>query len=169
MIKAILATTSTGGIGNRGTLPWPHNKEDMRWFAEHTTGNIVVMGRNTWDDPKMPKPLPNRVNCVISNRNLEHTGARRLNGDIKEEVLLLQEQFPTKDVFIIGGKQIYEATADIVDCVILTRIKGNHWADTRLNLERYLAAFRIKTVRPSLNCTYEIWDREIFFRVDNDS
>ena len=64
--------------------------------------------------------------------------------------------------------QIYEATADIVDSVILTRVKGNYWADTRLNLERYLAPFRIKSVKPSTGCTYETWDREVFFRVDND-
>ena len=167
MIKAILAATSLGGIGNRGTLPWPHNKEDMQWFKQHTEGQIVVMGRNTWDDPKMPKPLPNRVNVVVSNSPITDYQVRRIQGDISSEILELQRQFASKDVYIIGGKQIYEATADIVDQVILTRIKGNYWADTRIQMDRYLAPFRIKSVRPSANCTYETWDRDVFFRVDN--
>lgn len=162
MIKAILAATSMGGIGNRGTLPWPHNKEDLQWFKQHTEGHIVVMGRNTWDDPKMPKPLPNRVNVIVSNSTIDNYQVRRIHGDISKEILSLQEQFPTKDVFIIGGKQIYESTADIVDQVILTRIKGNYWADTRIQLDRYLTCFQIKSVRPSTSCTYEIWDRVLF-------
>lgn len=167
MIISILASTSMGGIGNRGTLPWPHNKEDMRWFAKHTSEQIVVMGRNTWDDPKMPKPLPDRVNVVVSNNPIPDYQVRRISGDISEQVLALQSQFPSKDVYVIGGRQIYEATADIVDRVILTRIKGNYWCDTRLQLDRYLAAFRIRSVTPSPVCTFEIWDREMFFRVDN--
>lgn len=169
MIISILASTSTGGIGNRGTLPWPHNREDLKWFKEHTDGHIVVMGRNTWNDPKMPKPLPNRVNVVVSNSPIIDYQVRRISGDVSQQVLELQQQFPSKDVYVIGGQQIYEATAEIVDRVILTRIKGNYWCDTRLQLDRYLAAFRIRSVKPGPECTFEIWDREVFFRVDNHS
>ena len=169
MICSILAATSMGGIGNRGTLPWPKHSEDLKWFKEHTEGNIVVMGRNTWDDPKMPKPLPNRINVVVTNNVIDSYQVRRLSGDISQQVLDLQQQFSDRDVYIIGGKSIYEACESIVDRVYLTRMKGNHWCDTRLQLERYLAPFRIKTVRPGTNCTYEVWDREMFFRVDNDS
>lgn len=169
MIISILAATSTGGIGNRGTLPWPHNKEDLKWFKEHTNGQIVIMGRKTWDDPKMPKPLPNRVNVVVSNSPIPDYSVRRITGDISKQVLDIQQQFPSKDIYIIGGKTIYEACESIIDRVILTRMKGNFWCDTRLPLDRYLAAFRIRSVKPSLDCTYEIWDREVFFRVDNNT
>jgi dihydrofolate reductase len=71
MICSILAATNLGGIGNRGTLPWPKHTQDMIWFKEHTENQIVVMGRNTWDDPKMPKPLPNRINYVVSGRHVD--------------------------------------------------------------------------------------------------
>jgi dihydrofolate reductase len=159
MIISILASTSAGGIGNQGTLPWPKNSEDLKWFKEHTTGHIVVMGRKTWDDPMMPKPLPNRINCVVSNRIVDNINVRRLRGDIKQEVLTLQAQFPEKNVFIIGGKSVYEATQNIVDRVYLTRMKQNYWADTRVNLDLMLMNFRIQTVRPGHECTYEIWNR----------
>lgn len=159
MIISILASTSAGGIGNHGTLPWPKNKEDLNWFKQHTTGHIVVMGRTTWDDPMMPKPLPNRVNCVVSNRIIDNINVRRLHGDIKQEVLILQDQFPEKNIFVIGGKSVYEATQDIVDTVYLTRMKQNWWADTRINLDRLLMNHRIRTVKPGNQCTYETWIR----------
>ena len=163
MIKAILAATSLGGIGNRGTLPWPKHSEDLKWFKQYTDGHIVVMGRNTWDDPKLPKPLPNRVNVVVSNNPILGYQVRRVSGDIAEQVLELQRQFPTKDVYVIGGKQVYEACQDIVEEIILTRMKGNYWCDTRLNLDRWLATYRIYSVKPGENCTYEVWRRQFFF------
>lgn len=169
MICSILAATATGGIGNRGTLPWPKHSEDLKWFKEHTEGHIVVMGRNTWDDPKMPKPLPNRVNVIVTNTPIDNYQVRRLHGDITAQVVELQQQFPDRDVYIIGGKSIYEACESIIDRVYLTRMKLNPWCDTRIQLDRYLASFRLKTVRPGTNCTYEIWDRDLFFRVDNNS
>ena len=162
MICSILASTSAGGIGNRGTLPWPKHKEDLAWFKKHTTDQIVVMGRNTWDDPMIPKPLPNRINCIVSNRPLMNYQVRRLHGNVIDEVKTLASQFPSKHVFVIGGQQLYEATNDVVERVYLTRMKGNYWCDARINLERYLNCFQIKTVIPGDNCTYEIWDRVLF-------
>ena len=162
MICSILAATNMGGIGNRGTLPWPKHKQDMAWFREHTLNNVVVMGRKTWDDPLMPKPLPERINCVFSNHNLDTFDARRLSGDTVEQVQTLQTQFPNRKVFIIGGRELYEATEPIIERVYLTRMKGAWFTDTRIDLERYLTCFRIKSVRPGTNCTYEIWDRVLF-------
>lgn len=166
MICSILASTSTGGIGNRGTLPWPHNREDMAWFARHTTGNIVVMGRNTWDDPKMPKPLPNRENYVVSSQHVDKLyqhQVRWIPSKPVENILRIQKDNPTKNVYVIGGQQLYEATESIVDRVLLTRIKGAWFTDTRVQLESMLACFQIKSVTPGDGCTYETWDRVMFF------
>jgi dihydrofolate reductase len=155
MICSILASTSLGGIGNRGTLPWPKHKEDLSWFKEHTTNNIVVMGRNTWEDPMMPKPLPNRTNYVVSSHHVakeyQHQ-VRWIPGTPVEAIKQVQK----------SNQKLYDATTDIVERVYLTRMKGDYWCDTRINLERYLSCFRIMTVRPGTNCTYEIWDRVLF-------
>lgn len=166
MIISILASTTLGGIGNKGSLPWPHNKEDMQWFAKHTTGHIVVMGRNTWEDVKMPKPLPNRSNYIVSSKHVEQQYqhlVRWIPSNPVSAILQIQKDNPTKNVYIIGGKMLYEATEQIVERVLLTRIKGNYWADTRLQLDRTLACFQIKSVTPGTNCTYETWDRTFFF------
>lgn len=162
MICSILASTSQGGIGNKGTLPWPKNSEDLHQFKKHTENQIVVMGRNTWDDPLMPNPLPNRANFVVTNRKLNVIQARTINGDISQEVTEIKERFPDKKVFVIGGKSIYEATQNIVERVYLTRVKGNYFSDTRIDLDSYLTDFRLYSVRPGHNCTYETWNRISF-------
>ena len=165
MICSILAATSLGGLGNRGTLPWPHNKEDMKWFAQHTTNNIVVMGRNTWEDPKMPKPLPNRLNYVVSGHHVaqqyQHL-VKWIPGDAVDNIRRIQNNNKSKDVYIIGGKQLYETTEPLIERVYLTRMKGNYWCDTQIGLDRYLSCFQISSVSPGNNCTYEIWNRVIF-------
>lgn len=162
MIASILASTGHGGIGNRGTLPWPKNSSDMSWFKQHTTNNIVVMGRNTWDDPLMPKPLPNRTNIVVTNKSINDFNVRTVKGDVNQEIKNIQTQFPDRDVFVIGGKQIYESTIDAVERVYLTRMQGNFWADTRIDLDRYLSCFQIYSVKPGPDCTFEIWKRTFF-------
>ena len=165
MICSILASTSLGGIGNRGTLPWPKHQEDLAWFKEHTTDQIVIMGRKTWEDPLMPKPLPNRINYIVSSKHVDaqyqHL-VRWIPSDAIENILKIQAQHPDKNVYIIGGLQLYESTQDIVQRVFLTRMKGAWFADTRINLDRMLLPFRIKSVRPGNNCTYETWDRVLF-------
>ena len=165
MICSILAATNLGGIGNRGTLPWPKHAQDMIWFKEHTENQIVVMGRNTWDDPKMPKPLPNRANYVVSTRHVDREYQHLVHwipSDAVTNIKQIQKQNPKQHVFIIGGQQLYDATESIVERVYLTRMKGAWFADTRIDLERYLACFRISGVRPGNNCTYETWNRVIF-------
>ena len=165
MICSILAATNLGGIGNRGTLPWPKHTQDMIWFKEHTENQIVVMGRNTWDDPKMPKPLPNRVNYVVSSRHVDKEYQHLVHwipGDPIDNIKEIQSQNPKNNVFVIGGQQLYEATESIIERVYLTRMKGAWFADTRIDLERYLACFRIYSVRPGTNCTYETWNRVLF-------
>jgi dihydrofolate reductase len=165
MICSILASTSQGGIGNKGTLPWPKHKEDLAWFKKHTTNQIVVMGRNTWEDPFMPKPLPNRTSYIVSRHHVakqyQHQ-VRWIPNSPVENILQIQEDNPTKDVYVIGGRQLYEATENIVQRVYLTRIKENYWTDTRVQLDRMLTCFQIKSVKPGENCTYETWDRVIF-------
>lgn len=165
MIKAILAATSMGGIGNRGTLPWPKHTQDLAWFKEHTENNIVVMGRNTWEDPKLPKPLPNRINYIVSSTHVDtkyqHL-VRWIPDNPVENILRIQKENPKKDVYIIGGKQLYESTQDIVQEIYLTRMKGSWFTDTRINLDKWFACFRIYGVRPGNNCTYEIWKRQFF-------
>ena len=67
MIKAILAVDDKGGVSKNGSMPWPRNLKDLEWFKKNTLNHIVIMGKKTWIDPKMPTPLKERLNKVDIN------------------------------------------------------------------------------------------------------
>jgi dihydrofolate reductase len=97
----VVAATLKGGIGQSGKLPW-RLKGDMAFFKQLTTTtttaqkgkrNVVVMGRKTWESiPSNFRPLPNRVNVVLSRRPESISCAQRctwnihINGNIDVNV-----------------------------------------------------------------------------------
>jgi dihydrofolate reductase len=149
MICTIFATDQAGTFGNRGTLPWSMHPEDMAWFREHTTNQIVVMGRRTWDDPKMKKPLPDRINCVISNNPIENSSVRRLSGDYKKKIRELQDVYPKKNIFIIGGPSIIMECKDLIDYAYVTHRKGAAFSDVRIDMRAFMMGMRITSSKPS--------------------
>lgn len=65
-LGAIWAQTIDGVIGRDGVMPW-HVPEDLQHFKEATAGKPVIMGRRTWESlPDTYKPLPGRVNIIVS-------------------------------------------------------------------------------------------------------
>ena len=122
MISAIVAVDNDWGIGFNGEL-LEHIPEDLKRFKELTSGNVVIMGRKTWDS--LPtKPLPNRTNIVISNQKntiLNSSTVRLSLKDIKEDINKI-----AYDVFIIGGVQIYTELLPYCDKVYVTKIFKSH-------------------------------------------
>jgi dihydrofolate reductase len=139
MINALFAVDHYGGMGFQGTLPWPHNADDLRNFKQLTNGHVVVMGSRSWLDPKMPKPLHGRIVYVASNRRVQHAG--RISGDIVEEVLRLEKQHPTQTIWIVGGPRLIESCAGILDNIYLTHFKGSYKIDTKIDLRSLLTGF----------------------------
>ena len=150
MICTIFATDQMGTFGNRGTLPWPIDKEDMAWFQEHTLNQIVVMRRKTWDDPKLKKPLPNRINCVVSSKPIHgYPTVRRLNENYKQQIKELQTIFPDKRIFILGGPELIMDCKDLIDYAYVTHRKGAAFSDVRIDLRSFMTGMRITSSRPS--------------------
>lgn len=113
----IVACDINNAIGINGVMPW-HIKEDMLFFKKTTVGNIVVMGRKTWEGLPV-KPLKDRDNYVISsNKNLVLQGAKVIN--CVEQIKDLQEE--DKEVFITGGGLIYKQTMNMCNRILLTRV-----------------------------------------------
>lgn len=128
MIRAILAHDAMWGIGKAGTLPWPHNPEDLKWFKESTTGGVVVMGGATWRSlPR--KPLPDRENVVITRRN---DIAADVVVDMRSAMKILPQMNYTKDVWIIGGANILEQLLPYCDELWLNNVGGDYECDTFL-------------------------------------
>jgi dihydrofolate reductase len=139
MINAIFAVDFNGGMGFNGSLPWPHNSEDLQHFKDLTTGHVVVCGRRTWDDPKMPKPLPNRTVYVATHRPVAY--ANPFSGDIKSKLLEIEQAHPDKKIFVIGGVELLTEAQPVLDRIYLTHIKGSYKVDTRIHVKEYLTGF----------------------------
>src|SRR4029453_13692357 len=105
MIIGIVAVDRNGAIGKGGKLPG-HYSADMNFFKETTTGNAVVMGRNTWRSLK--KPLPNRLNIVLSRKAEIKTQDSLVVLRGVESVLSLAETLDS-DLYVIGGEQVYQS------------------------------------------------------------
>lgn len=150
MINAIFAADYNGGMGLNGTLPWPHNTEDLTNFQRLTIDNVVVMGRRTWDDPKMPKPLKNRISYVATNRPISLTGS--FKGDVHENLLRLEKLHADKEIFVIGGVKLLESCRDLFDRIYLTHFKGAYRADTRIHIKEFLIGFHPVRAHVSQDC-----------------
>ena len=135
-VRAIFATDEAWGIGKNGTLPWPKNSADLKWFRQCTEGDIVMMGRKTWEDPKLPKPLPNRYNIVVSDRGLAANDTRP-NMVIKRDHVKQYLNILDKDVWIIGGAQLLNNTLPYVEEVWVSRIQGIYDCDVRIGIDPF--------------------------------
>ena len=117
-IIGIVAIAKNYAIGKDGKLPWYYSA-DLKFFKRTTTGNAVVMGFNTWDS--IGRPLPNRLNVVLSRSSEVENKANLLLMRSKEEVIALSK-YLNCDVFIIGGSKTYKSFADEIDKWIVTAI-----------------------------------------------
>lgn len=117
-IIGIVAVDREGAIGRGGRLPW-HYSADLKFFREQTTGHACVMGYRTW--LTLGKPLKNRLNVVLSrNREVEpQPSVVTLRG--RGEVLSLRD-YLRGDLFVIGGRQVYEAFLPDVERWVVTEV-----------------------------------------------
>ena len=100
-------------IGQGNKIPW-HLPEDFKWFKQMTTGNVIVMGRKTFES--IGKPLSNRETIVLSRSQFAYPGVRTVES--------LDEVKPDhRDVFICGGAQVYEQVLTSCSDLYLTRVK----------------------------------------------
>lgn len=149
MICSIFTVDQMGGMGLRGSMPWPHHPEDMDWFRELTEGHVVVMGRKTWDDPKMPKPLANRINYVVTNRPIDIKGIYTLSGNWILKLREIESLHGFRKIFILGGPDLITQAKPITDFSYVTYRRGNWRCDTRINMGDFVVKMRALSARPS--------------------
>ncbi len=126
-INIIAAHDSKLGIGKDNNLLWDIS-EDMKHFKTNTMNKIVIMGRKTWDSLGKWKPLPNRVNIVVT-RNKSFTCEADQVCNSLEEALEKAQKYK-KPIFIIGGGMLYSEGMKFADKLYLTRVEGDFEADT---------------------------------------
>ena len=117
-IKAIAAVALNGVIGNGLDIPW-HISEDFKHFKKTTLGNIVVMGRKTWQSLG-ERPLPNRENVVITSSPESVKNARAFAS--LEECLKAYKD-DSRTVWICGGATLYRQALPMCSEILLSRVK----------------------------------------------
>ena len=139
MIIGIVAVDRNGAIGKGGTLPW-HYSADMKYFKETTTGNVCVMGHKTWLTLK--KPLPNRLNIVLSRKaEIEPQESVLVLRDVDSVLSVVKDL--TCDLFVIGGEQVYRSFLPYIEKWIVTEVPLTvEGADTFVP-ENYLEGFTL--------------------------
>lgn len=136
----IAAVCRDNGIGKSNNLPWRLKKE-MDFFTRITSGtsspskkNAVIMGRKTWESiPAKFKPLPNRINVLLSKLSIEKPKeAHHLFKSLEESVSFLYKSEEVDKIFIIGGAGVYKESMAMNDCqkIYLTRIDADFDCDT---------------------------------------
>ena len=102
-------------IGNGSKIPW-HLPEDFKWFKQMTTGQIIVMGRKTYES--IGRPLPNRTTLVLTRGNVSIPGVQTIR-DLND----IDPARETRDVWICGGAQVYEQALPLCSDLYLTLVK----------------------------------------------
>lgn len=156
MISAIVAITKNRVIGNNGKIPWRIKGEQKR-FRELTTGNVIIMGRKSYEE--IGKPLPNRFTVLISKTLKVEAENCHTVESLEEALEYLKDT--DKEIYIAGGAAVYEAAMPYVDRVYLTVI------DAELEGDRFFKEFEddFEMVDASpqegdIPYTYYIYDRK---------
>lgn len=160
MIKAIMAVDEEYGVSKDGTLPWPDNPTDLKWFEDNTIGHVVIMGSKTYDDPHMPRPMPMRTNYVVTSRPLDYEKVNRISTAIPQTIRELEKYYKDKIIWIIGGPNLISQTLHLVQEFYLSRIPGKHNCDTFLDMEPIRENYIRNTKVINTNVTFEIWRKK---------
>ncbi len=115
-------------MGSNGHLPWQKLVPDMRRFQRLTMGNVVVMGRKTFDSLK--KPLEGRLNIVLTHRPCSLSDGCITAYSIAEAIYASEIHRPQKDTYIIGGAKIFEHGLEIAERLYITHIQHTFTGDT---------------------------------------
>ncbi len=125
-ISIIAAVAENGAIGKNNQLLW-HLPDDLKHFKEITFGHPVIMGQRTFES--LGKPLPGRLNIVLSKDGDYHPAGVTVCDSINKAVSIASRQ-DRKEIFFIGGGMVYEQAIKIADKLYLTIVDGNYDADT---------------------------------------
>src|SRR5690606_5517942 len=158
-ITLIVAAAENNAIGKDNKMPW-HLPNDFKYFKKNTLEHSVVMGRKTFES--IGKPLPERRNIILT-RDMNYTHEEV---DVANSVQEVQNYCrDEREIFIIGGAEIYKQTLPLADKVLLTRvhttINGDAYFPELLEHEWNLvsAEKHEKDEKHAFDYTFELYER----------
>lgn len=123
-ISIIVAFDKNRAIGFHNELPW-HLPADLKHFKKITMGHSIIMGRKTYES--IGKPLPGRKSVVVTNNIGYWKEGITVVHSIEQAIHDCSDE---KEIFIIGGAQIFRHSLELADRLYLTRIDHQFDGDT---------------------------------------
>ncbi len=124
IISLIAALTKNQVIGKDNGLPW-HLPDDMKYFMQTTKQHTVIMGRKNYESiPEKFRPLPNRNNIIVTRQKDFFAPLCHVVHSL-EQALALATATQEKEVFIIGGSEIYQLGMPVTRRMYLTEIQAD--------------------------------------------
>lgn len=160
MIYMVVACTTDYLIGTAKTknqIPW-ENKEDLAHFKQTILHKTLLMGRKTFD--AIGKSLPQRTMLVLSKRKQTANNNRVVYVDDLKKIMT-DFQSSGDDLYVCGGKAVYEVSLPYVDIILLSRIPGQYQGEVYLS-NSWLDDFQLVTKIPRNTFELEIYRRKIY-------
>ena len=162
IVSLLVAASQNDVIGKNNQLPW-HLPNDLKYFKNLTWGMPILMGRKTFDS--IGKPLPGRKSIVITrNHDWQHHAVDVVHSI--EGAIQKAEGYGVKEIFVIGGAEIFKTSLSQANRIYLTRIHQNFDGDVffpevsdkdwKLISSRYCAADE----KNAYDHTYQVWERK---------
>lgn len=126
-MNIIVAADNNWGIGKRGEL-LVSIPQDKQLFRQMTEGNVIVTGRKTFETFPGKRPLMNRTNIILT-QNMKYSVKGAVVVHSVEELFTELEKYDSKDVYIVGGGEIYKQMLPYCDTAYVTFIDYRYDAD----------------------------------------
>lgn len=119
MITLVAAISKNNCIGKNGAIPW-HIPEDWKRMQTITMGKVIIMGRRTWESiPEKRRPLPGRINVIITREPKERFPAGVEAYPTIQDALAAH---PNEEIIGFGGQKIFEDMLPIADTLEITHV-----------------------------------------------
>jgi len=155
MVNLIVAIGKNNLIGKGNKLPW-HYKEDMLYFKNTTMNKKVIMGELTFKSiiSYINKPLPGRTSVIATLTDYAYPGI-----EVTNDIIKYLNEFPKEEeIFIIGGKVIYDLTLDLADRLYITHVNKEYSGDVYFKEIDY-SKYNLLSSKVNGDLTFSIYER----------
>lgn len=158
-VNIIVAAAENNAIGKDNKMLW-HLPDDFKYFKKNTVGHSVIMGRKTFDS--IGKPLPDRRNIVVTRNQNWISDEVDVANSLDEVLTYCRDE---REIFILGGANIYEQALPLAQKVLLTRVHATIEADSffpdlpQTQWKLTHQEHHLKDDKHAYDFTFEVWEK----------
>ena len=162
ILSLLVAASENNVIGRDNQLPW-HLPNDLKYFKNLTWGMPILMGRKTFDS--IGKPLPGRKSIVIT-RNTDWQQEQVVVVHSIDGAIEKARQDDVKEVFVIGGAEIFHTSFEKASRIYLTRVHAEIEGDVffpeiPVHDWKLISAKRCEAdEKNAFAHTFQVWERK---------